>query len=296
LNLEPFLAKLIFVQNINQQPIEDFSENQPQEISVNNPTPDNPPWNWLTASGVWLASIIFLVLPSILVVFYAIAKKVDVANTEALKEFLLNDTTAILIQIILIIPAHALTLALAWIVVTGFNKFSFRETLGWEWGGFRFWHIAVILAVFFLLAAGLTALFGEQDNELMRILRSSRSAVYIVAFLATFSAPIVEEVLYRGIIYSAFYKAFGVVVAVIVASALFAGVHFLQYNGDVTALIMICLLSLVLTLIRARTGNLLPCIVLHTVFNGIQSLLLILQPYINFGNTTEQKAALSLLW
>jgi membrane protease YdiL (CAAX protease family) len=147
-----------------------------------------------------------------------------------------------------------------------------------------------------LLAAALTALIGEQDNELMRILRSSRSAVYIVAFLATFSAPIVEEVIYRGIIYSAFYKAFGVVTAVIAASTLFAGVHFLQYNGDITALIMICLLSLVLTLIRARTGNLLPCIVLHTVFNGIQSLLLILQPYINFGNTTEQHATLLHLW
>jgi len=285
------------VQNFNQQPTENFSENQPQEILVNdNPTPDNPTWNWMTASGVWLASIVFLVLPSILVVFYAIAKNVDIGNTENLREFLLNDPTAILIQIILVIPAHALTLALAWVVITKINKFSFREALGWKWGGFRFWHIAVILVVFFLLAAALTALIGEQDNELMRILRSSRSAVYIVAFLATFSAPIVEEVIYRGIIYSAFYKAFGVVTAVIVATTLFAGVHFLQYNGDITALIMICLLSLVLTLIRARTGNLLPCIVLHTVFNGIQSLLLILQPYINFTNTTEQHAALLHFW
>ncbi len=285
------------MQNFNQQSTEKFSENQPQEILVNdNPTPDNPTWNWITALGVWLASIVFLVLPSILVVFYAIAKNVNIGNTENLKEFLLNDPTAILIQIILVIPAHALTLALAWVVITKFNKFSFREALGWRWGGFRFWHIAVILVVFFLLAAALTALIGEQDNELMRILRSSRAAVYIVAFLATFSAPIVEEVIYRGIIYSAFYKAFGVVTAVIAASTLFAGVHFLQYNGDITALIMICLLSLVLTLIRVRTGNLLPCIVLHTVFNGIQSLLLILQPYINFGNTTEQHATLFHLW
>jgi membrane protease YdiL (CAAX protease family) len=232
------------VQNFNQQPVENFSENKPQEITVNeNPTPDNPNWNWLTALGVWLASIVFLVLPSLFVLFYAAAKKIDVRNPEILRDFLTNDPTAILIQIILVIPAHLLTLALAWAVITKFNKFSFREALGWKWGGFKIWHNIVILVVFFLLAAGLTALIGEQDNELMRILRSSRSAVYIVAFLATFSAPIVEEVIYRGIIYSAFYKAFGVVTAVIVASALFAGVHFLQYNGDVTALIMICLLS-----------------------------------------------------
>jgi len=285
------------VQNFNHQPVENFSKNQPREILAgDNPTPDNPTWNWMTALGVWLASIVFLVLPSILVVFYAIAKNVDTENAANLKDFLLNDPTAILIQIILVIPAHALTLVLAWAVVTKFNEFSFREVLGWKWGGFRFWHIAVILVIFFLLASALTALIGEQDNDLMRILRSSRSAVYIVAFLATFSAPIVEEVIYRGIIYSAFYKAFGVVIAVIVASILFAGVHFMQYNGDITALIMICLLSLILTLIRAFTGNLLPCIVLHTVFNGIQSLLLILQPYINIANTTEQHAALLHFW
>jgi len=285
------------VQNFNQPPVENFSEKQLQQILADeNPTPNNPPWNWLTASGVWLASIVFLVLPSILAVFYAAAKNIDVRNAETLKEFLLNDSSAILLQMILVLPAHILTLALAWAVVTKFNKFSFRKTLGWELGGFKFWHSVVILVAFFLLAATLTALFGEQDNELMRILRSSRSAVYIVAFLATFTAPIVEEVVYRGIIYSAFYKAFGVGIAVIVASTLFSAVHFLQYNGDVTALIMICLLSLVLTLIRARTGNLLPCIVLHTVFNGIQSLLLILQPYLNFGNTTEPHPALFHLW
>lgn len=285
------------MQDFNQLPDEDFAENLPKEILVNKaPTPDNPTWNWLTASGVWLASLVFLVLPSIFVVFYAAAKKVDFSGGDVLKEFLLNDPTAILIQIILVIPAHALTLGLAWAVITKFNKFSFRESVGWKWGGFKFWHIAVILAIFFLLAAALTALFGEQDNELMRILRSSRSAVYIIAFLATFSAPIVEEVIYRGIVYSAFYKAFGVATAVIIASTLFAAVHFLQYNGDVTALIMICLLSLVLTFIRVRTGNLLPCIVFHTVFNGIQSILLILQPFINLGNTNEQPAGLFHLW
>ncbi len=297
MNLKPFLAKLSIVQNFNQPPIETFSENQPQEILVNQkPTPDNPPWNWVTASGVWLASILFLVLPSIFVVFYAVAKKVDIGNAEALKDFVLNDPTAVLIQILLVIPAHILTLALAWMVVTRFNKFSFFETIGWKWGGFKAWHIVVIIAVFYLLAASLTAIFGEQDNELMRILRSSRLTLYAGAFLATFTAPIVEEVVYRGIIYSAFYKAFGVITAAIVAASLFAGVHFLEYSGDFTAIIMICLLSVVLTFIRIRTKNLLPCIVFHTVFNGLQSVLLILQPLLNFGSSNEQHAALIHFW
>lgn len=295
---EPFdvFAKLTLVENFNQPEIENSFGNQPAEIPVNAPTtPDNPSWNWLAASGVWLASLVFLSLPSFLAVFYAVAQKIDIRNPEILKNFLLNDPTSLLIQIVLVIPAHILTFVLAWAVITKFNKVPFRPAVGWSWGGFKIWHILVILVTFFLLAAGLQQIFGEQDNELMRILRSSRSIVYVVAFLATFSAPIVEEVVYRGLIYSAFYKAFGMTVAVIVASALFAGVHFLQYNGDVTALIMICILSVVLTLIRARTKNLLPCIVFHTIFNGIQSLLLILQPLTN-SETTQQHAAFFHFW
>ncbi len=37
---------------------------------------------------------------------------------------------------------------------------------------------------------------------------------------------------------------------------------------------------MVLKLIIVITKNLLPCIVLHTVFNGVQSVLLVLQPFL----------------
>ncbi|MEO6587861.1 MAG: CPBP family intramembrane glutamic endopeptidase, partial [Pyrinomonadaceae bacterium] len=130
-----------------------------------------------------------------------------------------------------------------------------------------------------------SAYFGEQDNELLRILRSSRTAVILIAIMATFTAPIVEELIYRGILYSAFQRTFGVKLAVILVTLAFALVHVPQYWGDFVSISMICLLSLILTLVRVKTDNLLPCIVLHFVFNGIQSLVLILEPY--FSKTPQ---------
>jgi len=113
---------------------------------------------------------------------------------------------------------------------------------------------------------------------------------YLVAFFATFTAPIVEEVVYRGVLYSAFQKKFGLAASVIFVTLLFTIVHVPQYsvNGvpDYASVITLLVLSLVLTLIRAKTGNLLPCIVLHTVFNGIQSLFLILEPFLPSSDTT----------
>jgi membrane protease YdiL (CAAX protease family) len=288
LNLKPFFDKLSNVQTYEQNesvnspsPIENRPLTPASRATEPPLSPDNPPWNWITAFSVWLASVaLLLIVPTIMVIPYAINKGINFQNGEALKDFLLNDSAAILIQIGFVIPVHALTLALSWAVVTNFKKFSFPEMLGWKWGGFRLWHIIVVIMSYFLLSAGLRYIFGEHENELTRILKSSRTAVYLIAFMATFTAPIIEEVVYRGLLYSAFQKRFGISTAVFVVTLLFAGVHYFQYWGDWTALIVITLLSLTLTLIRVKTSNLLPCIILHTVFNSISALYIILEPFL----------------
>jgi membrane protease YdiL (CAAX protease family) len=152
--------------------------------------------------------------------------------------------------------------------------------LGWKFNNFKIWHTIVVVVEIFALAGILTSYFGETDNELLRILRSSRTAVILIAILATFTAPIVEEVVYRGVLYSALQRTVGVWMAVFLVTLLFAVVHVPQYLPDYVAISMICLLSLILTLVRVWTKNLLPCIVLHFVFNGIQSVFLVLEPYL----------------
>ncbi len=261
--------------------------------SLIHPTPDNPPWNSWIAFGVWAASVFFIaVLPMLFIFPYLLQNGIKPTDSAQLVEFLQKDTTAIILNIIAIIPAHVLTLVLAWLVVTRYKRFSFRATLGWKWGGFTWWNCLLILGGFFVIAAVVSSFLPEQDNELMRILRSSRTAVYIVAFMATFTAPIVEEVIYRGILYSAFQRTFGVFIAVLVVTALFALVHVPQYYPSYSTIFLICLLSLILTLIRVKTKNLLPCIVLHTIFNGIQSLILIFEPFLtNIANQSENKVA-----
>jgi hypothetical protein len=47
----------------------------------------------------------------------------------------------------------------------------------------------------------------------------------------------------------------------------------------VGVLAAVALLSIALTVIRAYTHRLLPCIIIHLVFNGIQAAVLIAEPY-----------------
>ena len=296
MELEINLAKLFFVNNFNEETAENSFEFQSPKIPPSGeeePTPNNPPWNSIVAFGVWLASVAFIILiPNLLILPYVARQKIDFLDKDKLLEFVTTDKTAVLLQVSAIGFAHLLTVALAWLVITKFNKFSFRQVLGWRWGGFTFWKCVLILGGFFAVA-GITSYFiPEKDNELLKIIRSSREALYLVAFLATFSAPLIEEVIYRGILYSAFQKTFGVALAILFVTIVFAGVHIPQYYPSYSTIVLICLLSLILTLIRVWTGNLLPCIVLHTLFNGIQSFGLVLQTFLppNSDPTIEPAA------
>ena len=275
--------------NNNEYPTPESKEN----ADAINPTPDNPHWHWTSAVLVWIASVLFLVVPSFILFFYAMRRGVDIQDGRIFKEFLLNDYSAVLIQILLVIPAHLLTLILCWLVVTKNGKYSFSEMLGSKWNGFKFWHILLIIVGFFAAAYILVKIFGEQPNDFTRMLKISRNIVYIVVVLAVISAPVVEEVVYRGILYSAFQKRFGVKFAIFISTTLFAGVHVLQYYPSVAPIILIFLLSFILTMVRFKTSNLLPCIALHMVFNAIQSISLLSEPYLpeNLGGLPEKAAS-----
>ena len=64
-------------------------------------------------------------------------------------------------------------------------------------------------------------------------------------------------------------------IAIFVVSLLFAGVHVLQYKNNISVIVMITMLSIVLTVARAVTGSMLPSFIIHLVFNGIQSVVIV---------------------
>ena len=250
-----------------------------QPPSAVEPTPNDPPWGVLESIGVWIASVLFiLIFPAIVLLPYLATQRGAFVGNEELLEFAKTDPTSVFLQIVAILPAHLATVLIAWLVVTRVRKYRFRETLGWENGGFKWWHHAVLLGAFFGVAIIVNTFVPEKENDLVKMLQSSRAAVYIIAFVATFTAPFVEELVYRGMLYSAFQRRIGVPSAFILVTLLFAFVHVPQYYPSYSTIFLLTLLSLTLTAIRVWSKNLWPCIVLHTVFNGIQSIFLIVLP------------------
>jgi len=251
-------------------------------------TPDNPPWGVLAAVGVWLASVLLLAFLQIFAVIpYALSQGLD---AQAVAEFISTDKTAILLSLVAVFPAHLLTLALVWAVVTRFGKMPFWHTLGWSWSeNFGLWTSVALAVGLLILGAVLTKIFGAQETALEQMLNSSYAARLTIAALATFTAPLVEETVYRGVLYSALQRRIGAMWAITGVLILFTLVHVPQYYQNLSVVVTVGLLSLALTLVRARTGKLLPCVVIHLIFNGIQSLIIVFEPFKNLLPETKQQ-------
>ena len=253
-----------------------FGDELPLAPSIN---PDDPPWGVGLALLVLLLSVVFLIaVPVPFILLYTMQRGVALRDLPA---FAISDSGAIFVQIAAMLPYHLLMLGVAWAVVTRFGKYPFLPTLGWSWSP-KFGLGASVGLTLLLLLTGLLliSLTGRQETQIDRIIGSSRAAALMTAFVATFTAPLVEEIVYRGILYSALQRAIGMFWAIIIVLSVFAAIHVPQYQSNYGVISTILLLSVFLTLVRAYTGRLLPCVVMHFIFNGIQSALIVAQPYL----------------
>lgn len=237
----------------------------------------------------WLLSVgLLFFLPLVFAVPYVLYYYQGVVT----REIIMADKTFIFVNVFLNIPVHILTFLMAWAVITQLGKFRFKEMVGWGWSPkIGFWRSAGLAVLLFALALVLVVLFGGPETEIERILQSSRATAFMLAFLAVATAPLVEETVYRGMMFPAFKRSMGTGGAILLVSTLFAAGHVYQYWPNFGVISAIVLLSVALTVVRAVAGRLLPCFIIHLVFNGIQAIEIVLFPYRTLDPNAENKAA-----
>ncbi|HEY6328034.1 MAG TPA: CPBP family glutamic-type intramembrane protease [Blastocatellia bacterium] len=118
-----------------------------------------------------------------------------------------------------------------------------------------------------------------KETDFEDMLKASLNVRILISAMAVITAPLVEEGVYRGVLYSALRRATGLVPSVVIVTVLFAGVHVPQYWGAWTNIVSITILSLFLTLVRAKSKSILPCIAIHTLYNVINSIFILTHKY-----------------
>lgn len=281
-----------------------FPDQLPATGSAPSLDPNNPAWGIVGALLVLVASfLVQIFIPLFFIIPFALSRGLNPASPDFVRgalELALTDRIGIFLQILSIFPAHLLTFAVVWAVVTGFGKRPFLESLGWTWTGrLGLWQSIAIGIVLFVIATGLAKLLGaEKPTQLEQIINSSLGARYTIAVLAVFTAPFIEEFVYRGVIYSALQRLIGVNGAVIFVLGLFTLIHVPQYWPNIGVISAVALLSIALTIIRAYYGRLLPCVVIHMAFNAVQAVLLVVEPYAQrvLPQTEPTVPTISTLW
>lgn len=263
-------------------------------------TPDNPPWGFGRAFLVWGISVTcLLIIPLLLVFPYIIYVSTQTGVTPS-EEVLTRDKMFILLSIIGVIPSHLITLLIAWALVTRWGRFSFSKILGLSWprSVSRTQGLALCVGLAVLLYAlgiVITYFIGGGKTQMDMLIESSYQARIATAFLAVATAPLVEEIVYRGILYPALQRLVGTIWGIVVVSLLFSLVHVYQYWNHKGVILVITVLSIALTAVRAYSGRLLPSIVVHLIFNGITTVILLVSPFLEKPEATPPPTVPALI-
>jgi len=98
---------------------------------------------------------------------------------------------------------------------------------------------------------------------------NSRPASYAIGAFAVTLAPVVEEVVFRGLLFALCERAAGMRFAVAATAVLFAGLHVPEYWPAWDHLLMILLVGVALSSVRAATGSLASSILVHVGYNAL---------------------------
>jgi CAAX protease family protein len=126
-----------------------------------------------------------------------------------------------------------------------------------------------LLVAFVLLDEAWVALVHPGEDKILEQLGSSHSGLLLVlsAAITCIVAPICEEILFRGYIFTALRSRVPTLWAALLTGALFGGVH--AGSAPALDLLPLALLGFGLCLLYRGTGSLYPCFAVHSLNNTL---------------------------
>ena len=142
-----------------------------------------------------------------------------------------------------------------------------------SWLGLGFGLVAGIAALFAaygtnILLALIVGIEDPVEQQLLQDALAGGVTLLLAGFIAVVVAPIVEEVVFRGILFRALGDRIGIWPGAIISSAIFALIHIEVVVSQPVALGGLFAVGMVLALAYHWTGNLLVPVLGHAVFNA----------------------------
>ena len=169
---------------------------------------------------------------------------------------------------------------LSYVVILGFmysivrrDRADFWQAIRWTWPRNPGVYLLLGIVLSFSLQAFAHLLPIPKSLPIDQFFRTAREAYLLSIFGVTF-APLLEELFFRGFLYPVLARRLGMGVAVFLTALGFAAIHGAQLMYSWGPVLIIFMVGLALTVVRARTKSVAASLLIHIAYNGTLSILM----------------------
>lgn len=218
--------------------------------------------------GLFLVALTTFVLPILLFLPFIIAKLLGFALTdyigmtnENFGVYIVGAQSIGLLVSIGLIAEKLKSRGYSWSAV-GLKKFRVWKSVRWIVGYYLIILGALVALSIIVTLLGISSPAASGDEKGGTKLLNFMGSFGLTFVLTVVLAPIVEEVIFRGVLLGAIAKRFGVIAGILVSSLLFTLVHL-----DPLQMLSAFPLGVYLAIMYYKTGSIYPGIILHASWN-----------------------------
>ena len=234
-------------------------------VSELKPPAENPVWNgWdvLQIAGLAVVSVFVL---QVVILFGA---RQFAYPHSPLREVAQKPILAILAQLL----AYSVVALFMVLLIEGKYHVRFLQAIRWNWPRNK---------SFMLLGLGVLTVSLDLLSHFLPMPKSTPfeqffarpTDAYLVSIFAVTLGPLMEEIFFRGFLYPVLARRMGIFWAVILTALPFGLIHSMQYGNAWSAVLVVFLVGVVLTSVRAVTKSVGASFLVHVGYNGTLMLL-----------------------
>ena len=221
---------------------------------------ENPPWSGWEVAALAAITLVTMVL-CILVMGYALrpylAPRAAWSNVITLPEVIVCGQ----------LLAYVLLFFLMYGLVRNHTDQSVFQVLRWNWpvspGNYLI--AGFILEICLLPFAYLLPM--PKNLPLDEFFKTARDA-YILSVFGIFFAPLFEELFFRGFLYPVLARRWGMGLSIVLTAVFFASIHATQLKYSWGPVLVIFIVGLALTAVRAVKKSVAATVLMHMAYNG----------------------------
>lgn len=163
--------------------------------------------------------------------------------------------------------AYVFVLILMYRVVQNYAGGNVLQSLRWNWppNWTAYLVAGVVMAVVLVPLGNLLPM--PKNAPIDEFFRTARDA-YVLSLFGILFAPLFEEVCFRGFLYPVLARRFGLFPAIVLTSIAFAAIHTTQLKFSWGPVLIIFLVGITLSTVRALKKSVAATVLMHMAYNG----------------------------